>query len=136
MKCLKNNCKNRVDLQYELWFNSGRYGDFNSIETSFMACFFINQSNFGGNCYMKQDYCVDDSISGEKKYLHIELCSGCIDMLEEYNPYIYPNGDGVPLENIVPIVVGIKDCCNEEKNLAIDKCGVFHQHKNKSEEVL
>ena len=53
----------------------------------------------------------------EKQILEIPLCEGCADDLQEYNPYIYPNGDGVPLENIRIIPVEIKDCANHEPNL-------------------
>jgi hypothetical protein len=44
--------------------------------------------------------------------LRINLCEGCADMLDEYNPYITPDGDPIPRELIEVNIVPIKQCDN------------------------
>ena len=68
-------------------------------------------------------YCYDGK-NLDNLCFYIELCEGCVKDLKEYNPYIYENGDSVPLERIKPIEVALADCCNCEVNLG-NKTGVF-----------
>lgn len=55
---------------------------------------------------------------GDKIVLHVNLCKGCKKMLAEYNPYIYPDGTQIPLENIRVHVVSVDEC----ENTLITKC--------------
>lgn len=47
-----------------------------------------------------------------REHLEISLCPGCIDDLEDYNPYIDSKGETIPLERIHPIETDIKHCHN------------------------
>lgn len=49
---------------------------------------------------------------GNKQILKLNLCAGCIEDLDEYNPYIYPDGRPVPRENIVITKTTIENCDN------------------------
>lgn len=49
----------------------------------------------------------------------IELCKGCIEDLDNYNPYIYDNKETIPLDNIIISKVGVKYCNNTEHNLGL-----------------
>ena len=54
----------------------------------------------------------------EKYDLVVFRCEGCADDLKEYNPYVYPNGQSIPLDKIKVVVTkDIKDCENNEDNI-------------------
>lgn len=44
--------------------------------------------------------------------LVISLCSGCLQDLQEYNPYIDSQGNRIPLERIIIVPVSQKECEN------------------------
>lgn len=46
------------------------------------------------------------------EHIEIPLCKGCIEDLQEYNPYIDSEGRDIPLERIHPIEVDIEHCEN------------------------
>ena len=48
--------------------------------------------------------------NGEK--FPTKLCKGCIEELQNYNPYIYDDGSQIPLENLVITTVKIPECVN------------------------
>ena len=56
--------------------------------------------------------------NNERKYdLIIFRCKGCIEDLKEYNPYVYYNGEQIPLNKIEVIKVPYEFCENNEINL-------------------
>lgn len=44
--------------------------------------------------------------------LKIDLCKGCAEMLDEYNPYITPDGQSIPRKLIEINIVPIEKCDN------------------------
>ncbi len=44
--------------------------------------------------------------------LKIDLCKGCVEMLDEYNPYITADGKQIPRELIEINIVSIEKCDN------------------------
>ena len=54
----------------------------------------------------------------EMKKLVVHLCDGCIEELNEYNPYLYP---------IKVVKVAVQDCDNYEENLGKTNWGFVEE---------
>lgn len=52
-----------------------------------------------------------------RKDIVVFRCEGCIKDLQEYNPYVYKNGETIPLEKIEVIKVDKYMCENNELNM-------------------
>lgn len=52
-----------------------------------------------------------------RKDIVVFRCEGCIKDLQEYNPYVYKNGETIPLEKIEVIKVDKDMCENNELNM-------------------
>lgn len=46
------------------------------------------------------------------KQLVVYLCEGCMEMLNEYNPYIDKDGNEIPIEDLEIIQVDVDECDN------------------------
>lgn len=56
--------------------------------------------------------------NNERRYdLVVFRCKGCVEDLKEYNPYVYYNGEQIPLNRIEIIKVPYEFCENNETNL-------------------
>lgn len=51
-------------------------------------------------------------VKNRKTHVRLCLCKGCIDDLDEYNPYVDDDGKQIPRENIETIEVSQKLCYN------------------------
>ena len=58
-----------------------------------------------------------NKINDRKYDLIVFRCKGCIEDLKEYNPYVYYNGEQIPLNRIEVIKVPYEFCENTEINL-------------------